>query len=79
MKVKLIRDSIVGVGKILRPDTEEWQGQAVKCGIVTELNTAMAGDVVNLSDADAGRLIQLGSAVKTTDPVGKFVPQKKAA
>jgi len=77
MKIQLLRDSIIGPGKIERPPVEDWQGDAVKSGMVTELNVASAGDVINLKETDANRLIQLGSAKPA--PNEPLTQKKKAA
>ncbi len=62
MKVEILRDSIVGVGTIERPQGGPNLGDAIQCGLVVKTKTAKVGQIVTLSETDANRMIQLGSA-----------------
>lgn len=77
MKVTLLRDSIVGVGQIERPVSAVGMGDAVQCGMVVKPKMAKTGDIVNLPDGEAQRMISLGSARKPLAEDSQ--PQKKAA
>ena len=65
MQIKMIRDSVVGIGEI-EQDEAGFLGDASKSGLVTAPKIARAGDVVNLKEDAATRLIQLGSAKAST-------------
>jgi hypothetical protein len=63
MQIKLTRDSVLGTGKIEYPQgVQPTMGDASRSGLVTALKCGKKGEVHNLPDGVAFRLIQLGSA-----------------
>jgi hypothetical protein len=68
MKIKMTRDSVVGIGEIEK-DEAGFLGDASKSGLVVKVRTAREGDVVNLKEDAATRLIQLGSAKAFTEEI----------
>ena len=68
MEITLLRDSILGVGKIdytktFHRPSNKFVPDMTRAGRVTKLNSGVRGDVVDLPEATAERLIGLGSAL----------------
>lgn len=67
MQITLLRDQIVGTGKIQYPQTIQKDGklkdEVSRAGRVVKINEGKRGDVVDLSDAVCERLVSLGSAL----------------
>lgn len=64
IRVKILRNSIVGVGQIERPTNGPGiGGDATQCGLVIKPKVAKKGEVISIAEPDGNRLISLGSAI----------------